>query len=603
MRATRVWVVGWVTACSHTPAAPVAPDGGSGGARLELVAGALGGWGTADGTGTAARLGNLGQLATSGGRLYVPSHDVVRVIDLATAAVTTERSVGGVDLFGIASDASGVLYAVDDVANAIFRRDPATATWQPLAPWTFDAPVSLASDGGHVLFVGEAGDKAIRSLDLATGTVRTLATGFVGDPIGLAYDGAGTLYVAERETSVLRTVDVATGTLAWFAGQPGTSGGLDGDAATATFDGPDALALDGHGSLWVSDGLGETVRRIDLVSREVTTELGSFRASGARDAAGTDARFDLVTGLAFAGEQLYLADSGNGELRRADLATRAVETYAGSIAHPGTADGVAGDARFSAPRGMAVAGDGALYVADSQNDAIRRVDLATGAVATVEVSANGLPRGLSYPIGVAATGDTLFVAEAAATDIVTIDLATRTATPLAAAFTHPRWLASDGAQRLVVSDVDAGTGAPILRVIELGGAGTVTTLPIDVTLADIGGLAFAGDDVLVADPGSGVVWRIALATGRAELVAHVAGAGALDVDASGTLHIAAADGTVRAIVLATGATTTLAGRSGQLGCAPGPLPGGLNVPAGLAGGPGGALYISDAAENAILVVR
>ena len=139
------------------------------------------------------------------------------------------------------------------------------------------------------------------------------------------------------------------------------------------------------------------------------------------DGVGAAAAFDYPTGLALdtSSGVLYVADQGHQLIRRVDLSDTAVTTVAGTINEPDAFDGVGVDASFANPSQLAFL-DGALYVADIGNHAIRRVDTASAEVTTV-IGTIGISGGsgqlavplssarLYYPVGVAATIDGLFL--------------------------------------------------------------------------------------------------------------------------------------------------------------------------------------------------
>ena len=195
-----------------------------------------------------------------------------------------------------------------------------------------------------------------------------------------------------------------------FAGT-GEGGFLDGPAATARFDRPSRLAYDPRGYLLVSDAENHRIRRIDLDAEghPVTTVAGSGEAGWA-DGPGASAKFSKPSGLALDGKgALYVAERGGNVIRKItgwEGAGAVVSTIAGG-GLPAWADGQGTAARFSAPEDLAVGPDGALYVADTGNQRIRRVTI-DGAVTTFagsgeSVSRNGIGLGAAFkdPRGVA----------------------------------------------------------------------------------------------------------------------------------------------------------------------------------------------------------
>lgn len=201
------------------------------------------------------------------------------------------------------------------------------------------------------------------------------------EPRGLASDGAGTLYVSECQNHLLRRVEVATWRVTTLAGGALQAGSLDGTGGAARFRCPSDLAV-ADGILYVADTDNSTIRRVKLGTREVTTLVGKAGEPGSADGPFADARLNHPSGIAARGELLWVADSGNHTLRRLDLRAGEVTTVAGTAGVPGLVDGAAGAARFYGPRGLSTDGS-SLYVADSGNNAVRRLELASGVVSTL----------------------------------------------------------------------------------------------------------------------------------------------------------------------------------------------------------------------------
>ena len=172
---------------------------------------------------------------------------------------------------------------------------------------------------------------------------------------------------------------------AW-AGTPGTPGWVDGAGAVARFAGPTGLALTPEGRLVVADTTNNRIRMIDTdAARTVTTIAGGGQLGG-RDGDGTAAMFRSPTGVAVGPDgAIYVADSDNHLIRRIqnNPPRWTVTTYAGALRVPGTADGPARVARFNRPTALAVDASGNLYVADQAGNRIRRISTATGEVKTI----------------------------------------------------------------------------------------------------------------------------------------------------------------------------------------------------------------------------
>ncbi len=220
------------------------------------------------------------------------------------------------------------------------------------------------------------------------------------DPFGVAVDPRGTVYVADGgDNNSIRKIgpDGAVSTLAG-----GREGYADGKGAAAMFNTPSAIALDHQGNLYVADTGNHAIRKV-APDGTVTTLAGDGQP-GYADGQGKAARFDGPVGLAVddAGV-VFVADTYNDRIRRI-APDGTVTTVAGS-GQPGDADGAAPASGFDTPSGIAVAADGTLFVADTGNHAVRRIDKA-GNVTTIAVPPKGERRPtLRRPVGIAVTRD------------------------------------------------------------------------------------------------------------------------------------------------------------------------------------------------------
>ncbi|MGD9714728.1 MAG: thioredoxin-like domain-containing protein [Thermomicrobiales bacterium] len=264
---------------------------------------------------------------------------------------------------------------------------------------TFRHPQGLAlSPDRSTLFVADAGNHALRSLDPRSGAVSTLAgTGERGvadhagpglesgiaSPWDLAWRG-DLLWIAMAGLHQLWTFDPSTNIIAPAAGT-GAESIHDGPLAESTFAQPMGIAS-ADGILFVADSESSAVRRVDPSEDRVKRLIGrGLFHFGDLDARGDSARLQHVQGIAASsgpgGHVVYLADTYNNKIKRLDPLTRSVITIAGTD-EAGFADGSGENARFSLPSGLSLAGND-LYIADTNNHAIRRLDLETGQVKTV----------------------------------------------------------------------------------------------------------------------------------------------------------------------------------------------------------------------------
>jgi len=590
---------------------------------LGLLAGNLGGPGNRDGTGAGARFNQPVSVAGDGaGNLYVAEYtnQTIRKVVIATGAVTT------------LAGASGQHGATDGIGSAAL----------------FAGPSAIASDGAGNLYVADPGNEAIRKIVIATGLVSTFVGGQRGSangsgtaaqfrsPYGIASDGAGNLYVADSDNDTIRKIVIATRAVTTVAGSATQTGSTDGTGAAARFYEPNSIASDGAGNLYVSDSGNYTIRRIVIATRAVTTLAGLAGVVGASDGTGTGASFGSLEGLASDGAgNLYAADQLNNNIRKIAIATGAVTTFAGSASESGAADGRGPAARFFRPNGVASDGAGNLFVADSFNNAIRKIAIATAAVTTLAGAPTRSASGpstnwldsLNYPSGIASDGTgNLYVADTNNSLIRKVDIATGTFTTLAggsfavpgadgtgtaANFGQPQGIAADRAGNLYVADTLNDT----VRKIVIA-TGAVTTLT-DGTGAAVrfsqpcGVVADGAGNLYVTELGNRDIVRVVIATGAFTIVAGAAGqsgsadgtgAGALfaeprgiATDGAGNLYVAdTSNATIRKIVIATGAVTTFSGTPGQQGAVDGI---GANArftsPWGLTSDGAGNLFVAD----------
>jgi DNA-binding beta-propeller fold protein YncE len=261
----------------------------------------------------------------------------------------------------------------------------------------FHEPQGMAVDAsGDTLYVADTGNHAIRAIDLISGEVTTVAgTGEQGRWPPTGGDAAATplhspwdleasgslLYIAMAGTHQIWEFDLERATVAPLVGS-GAEGTDNATLATSSLAQPSGLALAADGRLYFADSESSSIRWADVTGGDgvgtlAGTDNGLFEF-GDVDGTGTEARLQHPLGVVIDGPTAWIADTYNSKIKRIDLSTGVVETFAGSAA--GWRDGA--DPLFYEPGGLDLA-DGRLYVADTNNHAIRVLDTATGETTTV----------------------------------------------------------------------------------------------------------------------------------------------------------------------------------------------------------------------------
>ena len=259
---------------------------------------------------------------------------------------------------------------------------------------TFQQPQGMARSGS-TLYVADTENHAIRAIELESGLVTTVAgtveqalqpgkggpdrSTALSSPWDLALADR-LLYIAMAGTHQIWTLDLDHGIVAPFAGT-GREGLLDGRKDEAWFAQSSGLTiLDGH--LYVADSEVSAVRDIDLKTGHVITPIGEdLFVFGDQDGEGDAVRLQHSLGITSRDHTLYVADSYNNKVKRLDPRRRAVATWLGSGV-AGRADGPGPSAAFREPGGVCAGVDG-LYIADTNNHRIAVADWTTGTVRTV----------------------------------------------------------------------------------------------------------------------------------------------------------------------------------------------------------------------------
>jgi hypothetical protein len=244
---------------------------------------------------------------------------------------------------------------------------PVTFSLAPLSSSRIDTVAGTGAPG----FAGDGGPAA---------------QALLREPFGVEVDARGNLYIADMANQRIRRVDARTGVITTVAGSGAKGGGGDGGPAmAAAFNEPYGLALDRDGSFFVIDRLNTSIRRVDGKSGRIETVAGTGTPGYSGDGGpGKEAQLREPNGLALRGQELYIADVADQRVRRLDLRRGTITTFAGTGRRATSGDGgPARDAALNGPRAVALDRAGNLYIVEREGNRVRRVDRRTGAITTV----------------------------------------------------------------------------------------------------------------------------------------------------------------------------------------------------------------------------
>ena len=355
--------------------------------------------------------------------VFTPSYPEMRMG--AVVLVGDDGKVmGTVYLSGIGSAGLGVMVPGNVTAVAgVYRQWTSTRDNILATSADLETPSGVVLDGAGNMYIADGGHNKIRIVappvsPATAGIIHTFAgsgdAGFSGDggpaananlnsPTGLALDGAGNLYIADTGNNRIRKVTPA-GMISTVVGNgvAGYAGDNQvADSVNTELNQPLGVTVDYAGNLYIADTSNQTVRRVDAITGVISTVAGNGVASGLSDGKGTysgdngaatAAGLSLPYAVAFdASGNMFIPDSANDCVRRVDAVTQVITTVAGVGGQPGSpVNGTsAASSKLNQPSGVAVDAAGNLYIADTQNAAIRKVNFATGQIATLIAHAAG----------------------------------------------------------------------------------------------------------------------------------------------------------------------------------------------------------------------
>lgn len=367
------------------------------------------------------------------GNVYVADNqnNVIRKITASTGIITTFAGTGALGFSGdggpatgatleysyaIATDAPGNVYLTDN--NRVRKVSAATGIISTIAGTsnpgtTGDGGPALyasllnpreitVSPGGNI-YLEDNGGIVMRKITKTTGIINTIAgTGSVGysgiggsisnvqlyRPMDIAVDRAGNIYLSDFYNNKVYKLGASSHLITTVAGtgQQGINIGIGGPATAASITGPGGIAVDNTGNFYFSDN-GIAIRKVSAATGIITTVAGNGTTYGHAGDGGpaTAATINRAAGIAVDQyNNIYIADVQNNCIRKVTAATGIISTLAGTGASGYSGDGSAATAAtFNQPFGVGVDRNGNVFVADNGNNVVRMINAATGIITTV----------------------------------------------------------------------------------------------------------------------------------------------------------------------------------------------------------------------------
>ncbi len=265
------------------------------------------------------------------------------------------------------------------------------------------SPTGVTTDNNGNLYIADTNNHCIRFLNVQTGIITTVAgrpmrpgyfgnntfanTALLSSPSQVAYDrSSGYYYIADEGNRRVRFVDSATGVIYDYVGNGSPLSLTDKvPVSRAVFGNIASLATDLQNNIYIADGPGNTISKIDissgLISTVVGTGLSAFSVDGP---AITTAISTPRTAVVDSSNNLLFCDTNNHRIRKYISTTKRVQTIAGTgVANYSGDGGYASTASLNSPKALALDLSGNIYIGDSSNYRIRRVDAKTGIITTV----------------------------------------------------------------------------------------------------------------------------------------------------------------------------------------------------------------------------
>jgi len=601
------------------------------------------------GPATAATLHNpYGVALDSAGNVYIAdsNNNRIRRVAAGTGVITTVAGTNGGGYngdgipatnaylnqpYGIAVDSAGNLFIADSGNQRIRMVSASTALISTVAgsgntcsslgdggPATsanLCSPYGVTIDAVDDIYIADSGWGRVRRVAASTGIITTFAGGgsslgdggpaanaSLGDPVDVSLDTSGDLYIADLGDQRIREVNASSGNISTVAGN-GTAGfsGDGGPATSAELNSPYGVGVDHSGGIFIADHSNQRVRYVAAGTGYISTAAGGGSEGDGYQA--VNAILGSPSGVATdSSGNVYIADQDDQRVRRVSASTGIITTVAGNGVYGFSGDGgTAANAMLYNPYGVAVDTSGNLYIADQANQRIRKVTASSGLITTVAGNGSASYAGDGGPATNASLNNPGDVAVDSAGNLYIAD-------------------ASNNRIRLVVASTGiiitvAGNGAP--GYAGDGGAATNANLnnPQGVALDNLGNLLIAdsyNQRIRRVNLSSGVITTVAgngipgfNSDGQPATTASLYYPSGVTSDSTGNIYIAdASNARIRRIDATTGEITTVAGNgdyffSGDGGPA---VSANLANPTNLTISSSGNLYIADESNNRIRMV-
>lgn len=348
--------------------------------------------------------------AGNGGKTLASASTRAEMLDIKNVVAATTDNNG--NLY-VADAGTNKIYYITPEGLVVYLSGNGTMGYTPdgtvAANATLNQPTAIAVDADGSVYFTEFGSNTVRKIN-KEGKLETVAgnatSGYTGNggkatmaslqgPNGIAFDKAGNLYVSESENNCVRKIDKVTGVISLYAGNAlghgtgrGTYTGDGGKAVSAGFNQPGAIAFDSEGSLYVVDCFNHSIRKVTANGIIITFSGTGTAGYNGDSGSGHSMQLNYPSGLAFdASDNLYVSDFGNNRIRK--ISPKGVFiTVAGNGTSMSSADGAeALLAGVPKPAFIAVDGQNNLFTGDNTYQRIKKISQN----ATIVVTARDTP--------------------------------------------------------------------------------------------------------------------------------------------------------------------------------------------------------------------